>query len=137
MFEVNSVSSPAPAEAIDTVVIGGSQSGLAVSYWLTRAGHPPVVLERDCIGSSWITTRWDSFTLVTPNWMNRLPGFPYDGPDRDGFLSREEIVDYLERYAVSFDAPVVTPCGPRVISSARRPPNSDEILLSSFSLEML
>ena len=83
-------------EAIDTVVIGGSQSGLAVSYYLTQANHSHVVLERDRIGSSWISKRWDSFTLVTPNWMNRPPGFPYQGSDPDGFLARDEIVEYLE-----------------------------------------
>jgi len=96
----------ASVEAIDTVVIGASQSGLAVSYYLTQANNPHIVLEQDRIGSSWISKRWDSFTLVTPNWMNRLPGFPYSGPDPDGFLSRDEIVDYLEKYASSFNAPI-------------------------------
>lgn len=93
-------------EAVDTLVIGGGQSGLAVSHYLTRANHPHIVLERDRIGSSWTSRRWDSFTLVTPNWMNRLPGFPYAGSDPDGFLGRDEIVAYLEAYAASFAAPV-------------------------------
>ena len=96
----------ASAETIDTVVIGGSQAGLAVSYHLTRSGRPQIVLERDRIGARWIADRWESFTLVTPNWMNRLPGFPYSGPDPDGFLSRDDVVAYLEAYAASFGAPV-------------------------------
>lgn len=106
-------------EAIDTVVIGAGQAGLSVSYHLTRAGHRHVVLERDRIGASWASRRWDSFTLVTPNWMNRLPGFPYRGPDPDGFLARDEVVAYLEDYAASFGAPVRL--GVRATRLSRRP----------------
>ena len=108
-----------PVEAIDTVVIGGSQAGLAASYYLTWAEHPHLVLEEDRIGSSWVNKRWDSFTLVTPNWMNQLPGFHYRGPDPHGFLSRDQIVSYLERYAASFGAPVEL--GTRVKRLCRRP----------------
>jgi putative flavoprotein involved in K+ transport len=107
----------------DTLVIGGSQSGLAVSYFLTRANHSHVVLDWRRIGSSWIANRWDSFTLVTPNWMNRLPGFPYQGYNPDGFLARAEIVQYLEAYADSFNAPIV-------LGSRRDPGVSDRQRLS-------
>jgi putative flavoprotein involved in K+ transport len=89
----------------DTVVVGGGQAGLAVSHELTAAGVPHVVLERGRIGQTW-RGRWDSFCLVTPNWSVQLPGQPYDGPDPDGFMPRDEIVAYLEGYAASFDAPV-------------------------------
>lgn len=88
------------------VVIGGGQAGLAVSYHLTAADCDHVVLERDRIGERWRSEKWDSFTLVTPNWMNRLPGFPYDGDDPDGFLTRGEVVAYLEAYVDHFDPPV-------------------------------
>jgi putative flavoprotein involved in K+ transport len=57
------------------------------------------------VGQSW-RGRWDSFCLVTPNWSTRLPGHPYDGDDPDGYLLRDELVAYFERYARSFDAPV-------------------------------
>jgi putative flavoprotein involved in K+ transport len=93
-------------ERIDTLVIGGSQAGLAVSYHLTREGRPHLVLERHRVGASWIGQRWDSFTLVTPNWMNQLPGFSYRGDDPDGFLGRDEVVTYLEDYAAFFGAPI-------------------------------
>jgi putative flavoprotein involved in K+ transport len=43
---------------------------------------------------------------VTPNWSTRLPGRPYEGDDPDGYLPRDELVAYLERYAESFHAPV-------------------------------
>lgn len=90
---------------IDTVVIGGGQAGLAASYLLKEQGIEHVVLERDRIGESWRSKRWDSFTLVTPGWTLKLPGFPYRG-DPDRFLLRDEVVRYLEDYAESFSAPV-------------------------------
>ena len=89
----------------ETVVVGGGQAGLSVSHELTAAGVPHVVLERGLVGQTW-RGRWDSFCLVTPNWSVQLPGHPYDGDDPDGFMPRDEIVGYLQRYATGFDAPV-------------------------------
>lgn len=89
------------------VVVGGGQAGLATSWHLTRADVDHVVLEADRAGSEWRNRRWDSFCLVTPNWQCRLPGFPYDGPDPDGFMVRDEIVEYLENYTRSYDVPLV------------------------------
>jgi putative flavoprotein involved in K+ transport len=94
-------------EENDVVVIGGGQAGLAVSRELTAAGVEHVVLERDRIGGSW-AERWDSFHLVTPNHTIRLPGGGYEGEEPHGFLARDEVVRYLERYASSFAAPVLT-----------------------------
>ena len=61
-----------------TVVIGAGQAGLAVSRELSLAGVEHVVLERARVGQAW-RDRWDSFTLVTPNWTLDLPGAPYRG----------------------------------------------------------
>jgi putative flavoprotein involved in K+ transport len=94
-------------EHVDVAVIGAGQAGLAISYHLTRQGQTHVVLERhDDVGSAWRDGRWDSFTLVTPNWTIRLPGFPYCGDHPDGFMKRAEVVSHLEQYASSFEAPV-------------------------------
>jgi putative flavoprotein involved in K+ transport len=82
-----------------TVVIGGGQAGLAVSRELRLAGVPHVVLERAATAQAW-RDRWDSFTLVTPNWTLDLPGSPYAGDDPEGHVGRDEIVAYLEDYAV-------------------------------------
>jgi cation diffusion facilitator CzcD-associated flavoprotein CzcO len=87
------------------VVIGAGQAGLAVSHELSELGVDHVVLERARVGQSW-RDRWDSFCLVTPNWTMSLPGFPYAGDDPDGFVPRDGIVAYLERYASSLTAPV-------------------------------
>ena len=80
------------------VVVGAGQAGLAVSRGLQAAGLDHVVLEADSIAAAW-RSRWDSFTLVTPNWTLDLPGAPYGGPDPEGHVARDEIVAYLEGYA--------------------------------------
>ena len=89
------------------VVVGGGQAGLATSHQLSARDIEHVVLERDRIGESW-RGRWDSFCLVTPNWTVQMPGHPYNGDDPDGFMPRDEIVDYLEGYAAAVGAPVRT-----------------------------
>jgi putative flavoprotein involved in K+ transport len=91
----------------DVLVIGGGQAGLAMSAMLTRQGIGHVVLERGTPGGRW-RERWDSFTLVTPNWTVRLPGGEYDGPEPDGFMPRDDVLRHLDRYAASFGAPIVT-----------------------------
>ena len=88
------------------IVIGGGQAGLSMSHCLTAAGVGHLVLERERAGHEWRTRRWDSFSLVTPNWQCRLPGFPYAGDDPDGFMVRDEIVAYLEAYVKEFDVPL-------------------------------
>jgi putative flavoprotein involved in K+ transport len=100
-------------EQVEAVVIGGGQAGLAISYYLTQQGRTHVVLEQATqIAPAWRHGRWDSFTLVTPNWTVRLPGFPYQGGDPDGFMPRADVVRHLEQYAASFQAPVR--CGVQV-----------------------
>lgn len=103
---------------IDTVVIGAGHAGLAVSRLLTAAGREHVVLDRGRVGERWRSARWDSLRLLTPTWMTRLPGWhPAGHPD--DFESAGRFVRRLERYAASFDAPVVT--GTTVTSLATGP----------------
>ncbi|NDW46322.1 NAD(P)/FAD-dependent oxidoreductase [Ruegeria sp. PrR005] len=101
----------------DTIVVGGGQAGLSVSWHLKNAGVEHLVLDRGAIGDTW-RNRWESFCLVTPNHLCRLPGFPYDGDDPSGFMGRDEIVDYVERYAASFDPPYRSNVEVRKISTA-------------------
>lgn len=93
------------AEQIDTLVIGGGQAGLSVSCLLKAVNHEHLVLDRGEVGDTW-RNRWDSFCLVTPNHYCRLPGFPYPGSDPGGFMLRDEIVDYVEAFADSFNPPI-------------------------------
>lgn len=96
------------ARRTDVVIVGAGHSGLAMSKQLTDRGFDHVVLERDEVASSWRRQRWDSFTLLTPNWQTRLPGATYDGDDPDGFMTGCEIADFIATYAASIGAPVST-----------------------------
>ena len=98
----------------DTIVIGGGQAGLSLSYYLSRLGHRHVVLERDRIGDQWLA-RWDSLSLLTPNWLNRLHGGKPHA-DAHGFLSASAFAAYLRRYARSFGAPVHERAGVRGVT---------------------
>jgi len=91
---------------MDVVVVGGGQAGLAMSWVLGAHGVAHVVLERGRVGERWRSERWDSLHMLTPRWHSRLPGFSYRGSDPDGFMSREEVIRYLESYARSFAAPL-------------------------------
>jgi putative flavoprotein involved in K+ transport len=88
------------------VIIGGGHSGLAMSARLTDAEVDHVVLERGDVAESWRRQRWDSFTLLTPNWQTRLPGKAYDGGDPDGFMTGTEIAGFIRDYAGAVSAPV-------------------------------
>jgi putative flavoprotein involved in K+ transport len=102
----------------ETVVVGAGQAGLALSRHLARAGHAHVLLERGRIGQGW-RERWDSLTLLSPNWMNLLPGAAaHDDPS--GFLRRTDFIAHLEAYARSFEAPLLE--GVEVTKIERRRP---------------
>ncbi|MFL5776528.1 MAG: NAD(P)-binding domain-containing protein [Chloroflexota bacterium] len=92
----------------DTAIIGAGHNGLAMSNLLTVAGRDHVVLERrEALGGGW-QDRWDGFRLVSPNWTTGFPGQPFDGPEPDGFMPRDEIIATVRRYAETVRAPVVT-----------------------------
>ncbi|HEY7034788.1 MAG TPA: NAD(P)-binding domain-containing protein [Thermomicrobiales bacterium] len=94
-------------ERLETIVVGGGQAGLATSYYLTQHAHEHIVLERaPQAATTWRNERWDSFTLVTPNWGVKMPGAEYDGPHPDAYMPRDEVVAYFERYVDRFRLPV-------------------------------
>lgn len=88
------------------IIVGGGQAGLSMSYCLKQMDIDHLVLEKNRILHGWKNERWDSFTLVTPNWQCDLPGHAYDGDDPKGFMTRDETVGYLERFAEKVAAPV-------------------------------
>ena len=104
---------------LPVAVIGGGQAGLSVSHFLKQRGLEHLVFERDRVGHSWRDDRWDSFCLVTPNWQCRLPGFPYPGPDPDGFMVKDDIVRYVEDFARRVKPPLRE--GVAVTALSRRP----------------
>ncbi len=95
-------------KTMDCVVVGAGQAGLGMSHFLQRDRREHVVFERGRIGETWLSQRWDSFKLNTPNFMSVLPGLPYDGPEPDAFMRRDELVRYFQGYAGRFRLPIRT-----------------------------
>src|SRR5215208_4931725 len=97
-----------PSRTVDDVkiaVIGAGQTALAMGYFLKRQGRRFVILERAGeIAPAW-RERWDSLELFTPRRYSALPGLPFPG-DPDGYPTRDEVIEYLERYAETFDLPI-------------------------------
>src|SRR5689334_16796139 len=92
-------------ERVDVVVIGAGQAGLAIGYFLARAGRQFLIVDgADSIAAAW-RGRWDSLTLFTPRRYDSLPGFAFPG-DPDGYPRRDEVIAYLEQYAAAFELPV-------------------------------
>lgn len=92
---------------VGTLVIGAGQAGLAMGYHLRRRGLPFVIVdENDRIGSAW-RTRWDSLRLFTPAPYDGLPGMPFPGSS-SLYPTKDEMADYLEAYARTFELAVRT-----------------------------
>ena len=107
------------------VVIGAGHSGLAMSWCLAALAIDHVVHERGELANTWRAERWDSLTLLTPNWQSRLPGFGYDGDDPDGFRTMPETIAYLERYAKQVSPPLQTHCP---VTAVRRTDDGYEVV---------
>jgi putative flavoprotein involved in K+ transport len=95
-------------EAVEVVVVGGGQAGIAMSEHLGRRGIPHVVLERHRIAEHWRTKRWDSLVANGPAWHDRFPNLEFEGVDPDAFAGKERVAEYFEEYARKFDMPIRT-----------------------------
>src|SRR4051794_18592977 len=94
------------ARSVETVVVGAGQAGLVISHFLREAGREHVLLDRrPTLGGGW-QDRWDAFRFVSPNWLASMPGFAYTGPDPDGYMPRDELIEHFRDYAAAIDAPV-------------------------------
>ena len=103
---------------VDTIVIGGGQAGLSVSYHLRELGVDHVVLDAlPRIGDAW-RNRWDSLHLFTPARYDGLDGMRFPG-DPGAWPSKDAMADYLETYARTFVLPVRS--GMRVDELTRGP----------------
>ena len=103
-------------ERFDTIVIGGGQAGLAAGHHLAARDADFVIVDADArTGDSW-RRRWDSLRLFTPAAHSGLPGMPFPAAPSH-FPDKDEVADYLERYAERFDLPVRN--GSRVASLSR------------------
>ncbi|MGW6902994.1 flavin-containing monooxygenase [Streptomyces sp. NPDC054940] len=96
-----------PATDRPVYVIGGGPGGLSVAYALRAQGIRAVVLEKsDKVGASW-RRHYDRLHLHTTRRLSGLPGLPM--PRRFGrWVSRDDVVRYLEKYAEYHDLEIVT-----------------------------
>jgi putative flavoprotein involved in K+ transport len=91
---------------IDTLVVGAGQAGLSVGFHLKRAQRDFLIVdEHPRIGDQW-RNQWDTLRLYTPAKYDGLPGTPFPAADRWSFPSKDEVADYLESYALTWDLPV-------------------------------
>ena len=106
------------SEAVEVLVVGGGQAGLAMSEHLSVGGVPHLVLERGRIAERWRSERWDSLMANGPAWHDRFPPLEFDGLDPDAFAGKEAVADYFVSYAEKIAAPIRT--GVEVASVRRR-----------------
>jgi putative flavoprotein involved in K+ transport len=91
----------------ETVIVGGGQAGLSLSYYLQQMDQEHIVLDKaQHVADTWRNHRWDSFALVTPNWTFQMPGAEYQGECPDDYMPRDEIVERLEKYTEQYALPV-------------------------------
>lgn len=118
MSEVQGELQPRAHETADheVVVIGAGQAGLTMGYYLAGQGRRFVILERsDSVASAW-RERWESLRLFTPRRYSALPGLPFSG-DPDGYPTRDDVIEYLERYGETFELPIELTSNVRRLSS--------------------
>lgn len=102
---VNTNREDLPGGMLDTVVVGGGQSGLAIGYYLAQQGRSFLIIDaHHRVGDAW-RERWDSLRLFTPAKYDGLPGLPFPG-DPLSFPRKDDLADYLEAYARHFDLPL-------------------------------
>ncbi|MFD5247150.1 flavin-containing monooxygenase [Amycolatopsis sp. NPDC058340] len=91
----------------DVIIVGGGQAGLAAAYAARTQGLTPVILEAgpEPVGS-W-PRYYDSLALFSPARYSSLPGLPFPD-DPDHYPHRDEVVDYLRRYAGCLDTEIRT-----------------------------
>jgi putative flavoprotein involved in K+ transport len=95
---------------IETLIIGAGQAGLSTGYHLRRRGRPLLIADANArIGDNW-RQQWDTLRPYTPAQYDKLPGLPFPAA-RWHCPQKDEVGDYLERYALHFDLPVRTSTG--------------------------
>jgi putative flavoprotein involved in K+ transport len=99
---------------LDTLIIGGGQSGLAAGQKLQEAGLRFKILEaQDQVTGSW-PQYYDSLELFSPALHSGLPGLPFPG-DPQRYPKRDEVAQYLSVYAQHFSLPIHT--GQRLVNA--------------------
>lgn len=93
----------------DVVVIGAGQAGLSMGYYLKQSSLSFIIVDNNKTAGDVWRNRYDSLVLFTPRSYSALPGLALEG-DPSGFPTKDEIADYLERYAQIFELPIQFSC---------------------------
>jgi putative flavoprotein involved in K+ transport len=105
---------------VPVIIVGGGAAGLSAAGAMARRGIEAVVLEQDAaIGGSW-ARRYDRLHLHTIRQFSGLAHFPI-AKRYPRYLSRDQLVEYLQDYARHFDLRVITGTSVQKI----RPSHSD------------
>ncbi|NRQ38092.1 NAD(P)/FAD-dependent oxidoreductase [Nonomuraea sp. NN258] len=89
------------------VIVGAGQSGLAAARAVRDAGLTPLILEAgDRPAGSW-PGYYNSLTLFSPAGFSAMPGLDFPG-DPDHYPHRDEVADYLHRYATGLGVEIRT-----------------------------
>lgn len=93
---------------LDVAVVGGGQAGLAVGYYLRRAGLSFAIFDAGVgPGGAW-QHGWDSLRAFSPALYSSPPGWIMPG-GADSYPSRDDTVEYLARYEERYGLPVYRP----------------------------
>jgi putative flavoprotein involved in K+ transport len=93
---------------VETLIIGAGQAGLVTAYHLQKRHRPVLIVDRNGrLGDNW-RQHYDSLRLYTPVRYSGLPGLPFKAEDDWDFPGKDDVAEYLERYAMEFDLPVRT-----------------------------
>jgi putative flavoprotein involved in K+ transport len=91
---------------IETLIIGAGQAGLSTGYHLQRMNRPVLIVDaNERIGDNW-RRHYDSLRLYTPAKYSGLPGMAFPAEDPWSYPGRDDVAEFLERYAIQSDLPV-------------------------------
>ncbi len=110
----------------DAVIVGGGQAGLAIAYYLRRAGLDFVILDDNPgPGGAWQHT-WNSLRLFSPAEYSSLPGWMMPNNQSGEFPGRDDVISYLTRYEQRYGFAIERPMQVKAVE-----PAGDSLKLSS------
>ena len=98
---------PLPSSVPPVIVVGGGQSGLAAARALRELRMPTVILEASDRPTGAWPRYYDSLRVFSPAGYSSMPGMPFPGAPNH-YPDRDEVTDYLERYAAKLDVEIQT-----------------------------
>jgi putative flavoprotein involved in K+ transport len=91
---------------IETLIIGAGQAGLSTGYHLQLMDRPVLIVDaNERIGDNW-RQHYDSLRLYSPAKYDGLPGMAFPAEDRWSYPGRDDVAEFLERYAIQWGLPV-------------------------------